>query len=96
MEEKRVAVLVDGVFQAIGLDKAEIYVKMLLNLIEYPPADYEKIIAIVATSEGLSRWRIGRHRWADVRPMWNMSRRGFESFTRKFLNLSQVLKKFRD
>jgi len=46
MEEKRVAVLVDGVFQAIGLDKAEIYVKMLLNLIEYPPADYEKIIAI--------------------------------------------------
>jgi len=83
VEEKGVAVLVDEVFQAIGLDKAEIYVKMLLNLIKYPPADYEKIIAIVATSEGLSRWRIGRHLWADVRPMWNMSRRGFEELYEK-------------
>jgi len=75
--KRRVAVLVDDVFQAIGLDKAETYVKELLNLIEYPPADYEKIIAIVTTSEGVTRERIGRHRWADIMPMWNMSRRGF-------------------
>ena len=81
--EKRVAVLVDEVFQAIGLDKAEIYVKMLLNLIEYPPADYEKIIAIAATSEGVSRWRIGRHRWAEITPIWNMPRKGFEELYEK-------------
>jgi DNA-binding transcriptional ArsR family regulator len=75
---KRVAVLVDEVFQAIGLDKAETYVKSLLNLIEYPPASYESIVVIAATSEGATREKIGRHLWALPRPMWNMSREGFE------------------
>ena len=46
------AVLADEVFQAVGLDKADIYVKSLLNLIEYPPRSYEKIVAIAVTSEG--------------------------------------------
>jgi len=73
---RRVAVLVDEVFQAVGLDKAGIYVKSLLNLIEYPPRSYEGIVAVVATSEGLTRAEIGRHRWADVMPMWNMPREG--------------------
>jgi ABC-type proline/glycine betaine transport system ATPase subunit len=52
---RRVALLVDEVFQAIGLDRVEVYVKSLLNIIEYPPAEYEKVIAIVVGSEGLSR-----------------------------------------
>jgi len=81
--KKKIALLIDEVFQAIGLDKAEVYVKMLLNLIEYPPAEYEKIIAVIATSEELSRWRIGRHRWALLKPMWNMPRRGFEELYEK-------------
>ena len=74
----RVAVLVDEVFQAVGLGRAGIYVKSLLNLIEYPPKSYEKIVVIAATSEDLSRVEIGRHRWAELTPMWNMSRKGFE------------------
>jgi hypothetical protein len=77
-KRRRIAFLADDVFQAIGLDKAEMYTKMLLNIIEYPPEPYEKIVIIVATSEGFSRWRIGRHRWAVIRPMWNMSRKGFK------------------
>jgi hypothetical protein len=81
--KKKVAILVDEVFQAIGLDKAEMYTKMLLNIIEYPPEPYENIVIIVATSEGLSRWRIGRHRWAEIMPMWNMSRKGFEELYEK-------------
>ena len=76
--KRRVAVLVDDVFQAIGIDKAARYVKALLGLVEYPPEGYERIVAIAATSEGVSRREIGRHRWALLRPMWNMSRRGFE------------------
>jgi len=32
----RVAVLVDDAFQAIGLEKAAMYVKSLLSLVEYP------------------------------------------------------------
>ena len=75
---RRVAVLVDDAFQAIGLGEAATYVKALLNLIEYPPEDYERVVAVVAMSEGAARREIGKHRWANHRPMWNMSRRGFE------------------
>jgi len=81
--KKRVAILLDEVFQAIGLNKAEIYTKGLLNLIEYPPRSYEGVIVIVATSEDVTRREIGRHRWASLRPMWNMSRKGFEELYEK-------------
>jgi len=73
----RIAVLMDDIFQAIGLDKTEIYTKILLNLIEYPSGDYEKIVVLVSSSEGVTRARIGRHRWATFRILWNMSRDGF-------------------
>jgi hypothetical protein len=57
--KKKVAVLVDEVFQAVGLDKTGIYVKSLLNLIEYPPKSYEKIVAIAVISEGVTREELG-------------------------------------
>ncbi|MGB9705431.1 MAG: ATP-binding protein [Pyrobaculum sp.] len=75
--KRKVAVLADDVFQAIGLDKAASYVKWMLGLIEYPPGEYENIIAVAATSEGATRREIGRHRWADLYPMWNMPEEGF-------------------
>ncbi|ADM28491.1 ATPase [Ignisphaera aggregans DSM 17230] len=78
LRKPRIAILMDDIFQVIGLDKAEIYTKILLNLIEYPSGDYEKIVILVSTSEGVTRWRIGRHRWADILIMWNMSRDGFK------------------
>jgi hypothetical protein len=46
--KKKIALLIDEVFQAIGLDKVEVYVKSLLNIIEYPPESYENIVIIVA------------------------------------------------
>ncbi len=73
----RIAVLMDDVFQAIGLNKVELYVKALLNLIEYPPKDYEKIAILVTSSEGITREKIGRHRWAHMYMMWNMCKEGF-------------------
>ena len=72
-----VAVLMDDVFQAVGVDKAEMYVKALLNLIEHPPGSYGKIVVIVTSSEGVTRARIGRHDWATFRILWNMPRDGF-------------------
>ena len=75
---KRLAIVIDDTFHYIGVKEASSIVKSLLELIEYPPASYDSIIAIVATSEGLSRREIGRHSWALLRPMWNMSREGFE------------------
>jgi hypothetical protein len=81
--KRKVAVIADDVFQAIGLDNAATYVKGLLNMIEHPVYDYEKIVILVATSEGLSRSEIGRHRWAHLKPMWNMSREGFQQLYEK-------------
>jgi len=80
---KRVAVLIDDAFQAIGLDKAATYVKALLGLTEHPPEGCERVVAIATTSEGVSRAEIGRHRWAELRGMWNMSRKGFEELYEK-------------
>jgi len=75
---RKIAVIADDVFQAIGLDKAAAYVKGLLNMIEHPVYRYENIVVLVATSEGVSRREIGRHFWAELRPMWNMPREGFQ------------------
>jgi hypothetical protein len=86
-KKEKVAVLVDEIFQAIGVDKAEIYVKSLLNLIEYPPRSYERVVIIVATNEGVTRRKIGRHRWASLRLMWNMSRKGFAELYEKIPGL---------
>jgi hypothetical protein len=86
-KKEKVAVLVDEIFQAIGVDKAEIYVKSLLNLIEYPPRSYERVVIIVATNEGVNRRKIGRHRWASLRLMWNMSRKGFAELYEKIPGL---------
>ncbi len=74
----RVAILADDVFQVIGVRESAMYVKALLNLIEYPPAEYERVITIVTTSEGLSRREIGRHTWAHLDVMWNMARESFK------------------
>jgi hypothetical protein len=82
-KKEKVAVLVDEIFQAIGLDKTETYIKSLLNLIEYPPRSYERMVLMVATNEGVTRRKIGRHRWASLRPMWNISRKGFEELYEK-------------
>ncbi|GAB6944284.1 ATP-binding protein [Vulcanisaeta sp. JCM 14467] len=74
---RKVAILADDVFQVIGIRESAMYVKALLNLIEYPPAEYERVITVAATSEGLSRREIGRHRWADLDAMWNITKEGF-------------------
>jgi len=80
---KKVAVIVDDTFQYVSDREAAFAVKGLLELIEHPPGSYESVVAIAATSEGLSRREIGRHLWAKMAPMWNMSRRGFEELYEK-------------
>jgi len=47
-------------------------------MIEWPSIEYEKIVILVASSEGITRGRIGRHTWSVFRLLWNMSRDGFE------------------
>jgi len=79
----RLAVIVDDAFQYLDKREAAIIIKGMLELIEHPPEHYEKIVAIAATSEGLSREEIGRHRWSIIMPMWNMPREGFQQLYEK-------------
>lgn len=90
----KIAVLMDDIFQAIGLERTTItsYVKSALNLIEYPPAEYESIVVIIVTSEGLSRREIGRHRWAELTPIWNMPKNGFRKLYEKVLHEGVLFK----
>jgi len=80
---KKLAMIVDDAFQYVKDKEVAFFVKGMLEVIEHPPRSYEKVVAIAATSEGFSRWEIGRHRWATIRPMWNMSKKGFEELYEK-------------
>ncbi len=81
--KRKIAILLDDLFQAVGLDKAERYTKILLNLIEYPPGDYDNIVILVSSSEGITQERIGRHSWAELCSMWNLSKEGFRELYEK-------------
>jgi hypothetical protein len=82
MRRTKIAVIADDVFQAIGLDKAAAYVKGLLNTIEHPVYDYENIVVLVATSEGVSRREIGRHFGPSYGPCGTCRRRASTSCMR--------------
>jgi KaiC/GvpD/RAD55 family RecA-like ATPase len=79
----RLAVIVDDAFQYLDKREAALIIKGMLELIEHPPEHYEKIVILIATSEGLSRSEIGHHRWAHIMPMWNMPREGFQQLYEK-------------
>jgi hypothetical protein len=81
--KRKVAVMVDDAFQYVGDREAAFFVKGLLEIIEHPPESYESVVAIAATSEGTSRREIGKHLWAKITPMWNMSKKGFEELYEK-------------
>ncbi|NHW44362.1 MAG: hypothetical protein HA491_01270 [Candidatus Verstraetearchaeota archaeon] len=59
--KKRIAIIVDDAFQYVGGKEVAFFVKGMLEIIEHPPGDYEKVVAIAATGEGLSRREIGKH-----------------------------------
>jgi hypothetical protein len=81
---RKIAVIADDVFQAIGLDKAAAYVKGLLNMIEHPVYRYENIVVLVATSEGVSRREIGRHFGRSCGPCGICRRRVFNCYTTRY------------
>ena len=83
---RKLVIIVDDAFQVIGIDKAAVYVKGLLGILEHPPASYDKVIAIAATSEGVSLGEIGRHSWSDTAPIWNMSKDITPGFVRRWLS----------
>jgi len=76
LEKPRLAVLLDDAFQAIGLSRVEAYVKQLLDLIEHPGPEYDRLVVMVTSSEGRSRLLLARHLWSMSLYLWNMDKRG--------------------
>ena len=76
LEKPRLAVLLDDAFQSIGLGRVEAYVKQLLNLVEYPGAEYDRLVVMVTSSEGRSRLVLSRHAWSMSLYLWNMDMNG--------------------
>jgi hypothetical protein len=91
--KSKLAIIVDDAFQYVGDREVAFFVKGMLEIIECPLGDYEKVVAIAATSEGFSRREIRRHKWAAIRPMWNMSKKEFEELYEKLPNRSQTLRR---
>jgi hypothetical protein len=78
---RKIAIIADDVFQAIGLDKAAAYVKGLLNMIEHPVYNYESIVVLNCHQR---RRDFAEKKSADIggldlRPMWNMPREGLQA-----------------
>lgn len=86
LREKRILVAVDDALRAIGLDEHNInvYLKRLLNVVEYYIYDYVReygvkaLSIVVATSEGKSLKEIVRHRYGGAYLIWNLDRGGFK------------------
>jgi len=78
VKSENLVIIVDEVFQAVGLDNAAIYIKKALNLLEYPPDLRKRILIILTTSEGISRKEVARHGWADIKEIWNLSFTGLK------------------
>lgn len=88
VSKPRIAVLVDDVFSILSPGEASLYAKSALNLIEHPPGDYDRIVVLIAASEGVSRRELGRHTWASLRILWNM---GYEGFKTLYGEVSELI-----
>jgi len=76
MKSDNLVIIVDEVFQAVGLENAAMYVKKALNLLEYPSDLNKRALILLTTSEGVSRREVARHGWADIKEVWNLNYSG--------------------
>ena len=76
---RRVLVVVDGVYRALGLEEAEAYTKRLYELLgRLYGLGVESALVVVATSEGASRRLLARHSYASTSLLWNLTRDGLD------------------
>ncbi len=71
---RRLALLIDDVTSALGVERIEWYLKYLQSLAETLAARYnlESIAVVATTSEGVSFERVSRHTYARPRLIWNL------------------------
>ncbi len=81
LTDKILALFVDDPIKALGVDKAEAYVKWLYELIYKIAGEYnvKKVLVLATTSEGMSRKRLARHTYLHITLLWNLPYHGFTS-----------------
>ncbi|BES82215.1 hypothetical protein PABY_17820 [Pyrodictium abyssi] len=76
---RRVLLVVDDVYQAIGVEEASAYTKRLYELIHrLYEAGAGSVLVVAATSEGVSRRILARHSYVLPQMLWNLGRSGLQ------------------
>ncbi len=79
VKERKVFIVVDDVYQALGLERAEEYAKRLYELQHrLYSAGASSTVIVMATSEGVSRRLLSRHTYTLPLMVWNMDYNGFQ------------------
>ncbi len=78
--DKKVLVVIDDVYRAIGFEDVERYTKSLYEWIGYLHEKYgvDRVAIVMTTSEGVSKRLLARHTYVSIEMLWNLSRDGFE------------------
>jgi len=89
---KKIIVIVDDVARPLGVDIIELYAKKLLEVLENLLEKGASSVLIVATtSEGLSRSKLLRHRYARVEMLWNLPNDAAEELAKKLGAPNEVI-----
>ncbi len=85
LRDRKIVIVLDDVYRAIGLDRVEVYVKSLYEWIGYLHSELEvdSVFILLLTSEGRSKDVLYRHTYVHVYMIWNLPRDGFEELVKQ-------------
>ncbi|RLE57285.1 MAG: hypothetical protein DRJ40_02940 [Thermoprotei archaeon] len=85
LKGKKVVVVVDDVYKAIGLNNVARYTKMLYEWVNYLHTNFNvsTVLFILTTSEGESKRELYRHTYVHVYMMWNLPKKGLEELAKQ-------------
>ncbi len=82
---KRLVVILDDVYRAVGIENAVRYTKLLYEWISNLHTEFnvKHVLFVLTTSEGLSKRELYRHTYVHVYMMWNLPKEGFYELVRQ-------------
>ncbi len=85
LKNKKLVIVVDDVYRAIGFEDVDRYTKMLYEWIGYlhQKYDIESVCIVLTTSEGVSKRILSRHTYVHIYMIWNLPRKGFEELVQQ-------------
>ncbi len=82
---KKLVIVLDDVYRAIGLENVDRYTKLLYEWIEYlhRELNVDSVLFLLTTSEGISKRILSRHTYVHVYMVWSLPREGFEELVQQ-------------